>query len=57
MEFCEVCGMRPITHKNIKYKEVNYKPVTKNICDQCFNEWKHFNIAQKLLDGDYDLDE
>jgi hypothetical protein len=71
MEFCEVCGIRPIAHWNIKFEEVNYKPVIrisstiKNICDQCFDEWKklvndaarRFDIAQKLLDGKINREE
>jgi hypothetical protein len=65
MEFCEICSIRHIVHKDIRFEEIIYKPTfgirttTKNVCNQCLNEWKklvpdtsrRFDIVQKLLDG------
>lgn len=44
MEYCELCNIRKVTHRNVLFRQStpDWRPlnVTKDICDKCFNEIK-----------------
>lgn len=63
MSACDICNLRPVSHKNVKFETVTvdltFTTAIKNVCDECYNRWKivvteaarRYDISLKLLDG------